>query len=206
MLNTIHPTITTGTITSVNAPADYANTQYSHAYFVDATPATGDLYYNGAWHTWVVGGLGSGGAAIYALDVTDPSKFDSESDAAALVIGEWTSSNLACANDSTLPQPCKNYLGQTFGTPEIRRFHSGDWGVIFGNGYGGLDASGRPGAAGVFIMLISHTSGTPTFYYLPATAAAAGARPNGIATPTSLDIDLDHIIDYIYAGDLLGNV
>ena len=27
----------------------------------------------GAWHTWLVGGLGAGGAAIYALDVTNPS-------------------------------------------------------------------------------------------------------------------------------------
>jgi type IV pilus assembly protein PilY1 len=205
VVNSIHPTITTNGVTTVNTALDYSNTQYAHAYFVDATPTTGDLFYNGTWHTWVVGGLGSGGAAIYALDVTDPTQF-SEANAATLVIGEWTPANLTCANDTTLPLPCKNYLGNTFGTPEIRRFHSGQWGVIFGNGYNDIDSNKHAGAAGIFIMLIDSTSGAPTFYYLPATAASATALPNGIASPTSLDIDLDHVVDYVYAGDLLGNV
>jgi type IV pilus assembly protein PilY1 len=201
VLNTIHPSTTTNGTTTVNTAADYSNTQYSHAYFVDATPATGDLFYNSAWHTWVVGGLGAGGSAIYALDVTDPANF-TEANAKSIVIGEWTPGNLTCANSTT----CQQALGQTYGTPEIRRFHSGDWGVIFGNGFGALDPKGNPGAAGIYVMLINHTTGAPTFYYLQATAAASGALPNGIASPTSLDVDLDHVVDYIYAGDLLGNV
>ncbi len=205
VLGTIHPTATINGVTAVNAPLDYSNTQYSHAYFVDATPATGDLFYAGVWHTWVVGGLGSGGAGIYALDVTDPTQF-AESNAGTLVIGEWTPTNLVCQNDSTLPLPCKNYLGNTFGTPEIRRFHNGDWGVIFGNGFNDVDSNKHTGAAGIYIMLVNSTTGAQTFYYLPATASSATALPNGIASPTSLDIDLDHVIDYIYAGDLLGNV
>ena len=28
---------------------------------MDATPGAGDLYYNGGWHSWLVGGLGPGG-------------------------------------------------------------------------------------------------------------------------------------------------
>lgn len=201
VLNTIHPSSTSNGTTTVNTAADFSNTQYSHAYFVDATPATGDLFYANAWHTWVVGGLGAGGSAIYALDVTDPSIF-TEANASKIVIGEWTAANLTCNNSTT----CQQALGQTYGTPEVRRFHSGDWGVIFGNGFGALDASGNPGAAGIYVMLINHTTGAPTFYYLQATAAAKGALPNGIASPTSLDVDLDHTVDYIYAGDLLGNV
>ncbi|MGH8209326.1 MAG: PilC/PilY family type IV pilus protein, partial [Steroidobacteraceae bacterium] len=194
VLNTIHPSTTTGGVTTVNTALDYSNTQYSHAYFVDATPATGDLYYGGAWHTWVVGGLGAGGSAVYALDVSDPSVF-TETNAAKIVIGEWTPGTLTCADGSA----CGVSMGNTYGTPEIRRFHSGDWGIVFGNGFGALDSKGNPGAAGVYIMLINHTSGTPSFYYLQATAAASGAQPNGIASPTSLDVDLDHIVDYIYA-------
>jgi type IV pilus assembly protein PilY1 len=207
VVNTIHPTTTTGGVTTVNTALDYSNTQYSHAYFVDATPATGDLFYNGTWHTWVVGGLGGGGAAIYALDVTDPTQF-AEANAASLVIGEWTPSNLTCANDTSLPLPCKNYLGKTYGTPEIRRFHNGQWGVIFGNGYNNVDSNGNTGAAGIYIMLIGSATGAPTttLYYLPATASSSGGLRNGIGSPTSLDIDLDHVIDYIYAGDLLGHV
>ena len=34
-----------------NSYLDYANPQYGHNFFVDATPGTGDLYYGGAWHT-----------------------------------------------------------------------------------------------------------------------------------------------------------
>ena len=60
------------TIHSATANLDYANAQYGHNFFVDATPGTGDVFYNNAWHTWVVGGLGAGGSAIFALDVTNP--------------------------------------------------------------------------------------------------------------------------------------
>ncbi|MGH8261234.1 MAG: PilC/PilY family type IV pilus protein, partial [Steroidobacteraceae bacterium] len=159
---------------STDATLDYANTQYAHDWFTDATPGSGDVFYadtanpNGEWHTWLVGGLGPGGAAIYALDVTDPSKFQ-ESNASSLVIGEWTPSNLTCVNVAN----CGQDLGNTYGTPLIRRFHNGEWGVIFGNGYGSAN-----GTAGIYIMLISPKDGSRTFYYLPTGSAATG---NGIA-------------------------
>src|SRR5581483_3165416 len=54
-----------------------------------------------------------------------------------------------------------------------------------------------------YIMLIDPASGARTFYYL-ATPAQGG--PNGIASTATADLDLDHIVDYIYAGDLRGNV
>jgi type IV pilus assembly protein PilY1 len=184
-----------GTSASVKAALDFSSPQYGHNYFVDATPATGDVFFAGQWHTWLVGGLGAGGAAIYALDVTQPGAFSEQSPAPAnIVIGEWTGSNLTCVNVSG----CGTYLGNTYGTPIIRRFHNGSWGVIFGNGYGSPN-----GAAGIYIMLIDPASGGRSFYYL-GTAQQSGA--NGIASPSSLDLDLDHIVDYVYAGDLLGNL
>ena len=51
---------------------NYSDPQYGHKYDVDAPPGTGDLFYGGQWHTWLVGGLGAGGNAIYALDITNP--------------------------------------------------------------------------------------------------------------------------------------
>lgn len=172
---------------------DFSSSQYAHNWFVNATPVVGDVFYGGVWHTWLVGGLGSGGAAIYALDVSNPGSF-SESNAASIVLGEWTSGTLSCANKSG----CGAYLGNTYGTPEIRRFHNGQWGAIFGNGYGS-----SKGTAGIFIMLLDKSTGAPTFYYLPTSSSATS---NGIANAASLDIDQDHVIDYIYAGDLLGNI
>jgi type IV pilus assembly protein PilY1 len=190
------PAAVLATIHNSNTALDYSNTLYSHNWFVDATPGTGDLYYAGGWHTWLVGGLGAGGAALYALNVTDPSIYtESTSNAASLVIGEWNSSNLTCAAPAG---SCGQYLGNTFGTPEIRRFHSGDWGVIIGNGFGSSNGTG-----GVFIMLVNHNTGVPSFYFLNTSTSGTG---NGIASAGSLDVDLDHVVDYIYAGDLKGNV
>jgi type IV pilus assembly protein PilY1 len=186
----------------VDPSLDFANPQYGHNFFIDATPATGDLFYGGTWHTWLVGGLGAGGAAIYALDITNPGNF-SEANASTVVLGEWTPdriNTIGCAGAQ--PTTCGSNLGNTFGTPQIRRLHNGQWGVIFGNGFGS-----STGDAGIYIMTVSFsTSGklTPTFYYL-STGQAAGSG-DGIGFTTPVDLDGDHITDYVYAGDLKGNV
>jgi type IV pilus assembly protein PilY1 len=185
VLNTIH--------NSTNTSLDYSNPQYAHNFFVDATPGTGDLFYGGSWHTWLVGGLGAGGAAIYALDVTNPSLSNfNEINAATLVKGEWSSATITCVGNAT----CGTSLGNTYGTPQIRRFHNGSWGAVFGNGYGSAN-----GDAGIFVMIVS-PAGTATFYYI-----SAGKSPgNGIAYVSPADLDGDHTTDYVYAGDLKGNV
>jgi type IV pilus assembly protein PilY1 len=255
---TTTPPITTTYTTSysTNVSSDFTDPQYGHKFSVDAAPGMGDLFYNGTWHTWLVGGLGPGGKAIFALDITDPNQF-SETNAANLVIGEWsaqtsttptvttsgspatttitalnnfsTSSTLTCQNDiaasTNALAHCANSLGNTYGIPQIRRMHNGQWAAIFGNGQ-----HSSTGDAGVYVMLVSPSGGTqvPTvqFYYLssgwaaaglgavtfnPATASSLasttyGATTNGIYYATPTDLDGDHIVDYIYAGDLQGNI
>jgi type IV pilus assembly protein PilY1 len=190
----IHPDTSS---TSVNNTAlDFSNPQYGHNYFVDATPAVGDVFYGNSWHTVLVGGLGAGGAALYALDVTDPSSF-SESNAASLVLGEWTSTTISCVTGA-----CGASLGNTYGTPEMRRLHDGKWAVLFGNGLGSAS-----GDAGIFIGVLDPASGFSgiQFYYL-STGVGSAASPNGISYVAAADLDGDHITDYIYAGDLQGNV
>ncbi len=177
----------------VGTQLDYSNSQYGHNFFVDGTPGSGDLFYEGQWHTWLVGGLGAGGAAVYALDVTDASNFR-ESAAASLVVGEWNSGSIACENVST----CGTNLGSTFGTPLIRRLHDGNWAIIFGNGFGSSS-----GDAGVYIITVDANTGGQTTYYLSTNTPGTG---NGIAYVTSADLDGDHVTDYLYAGDLHGNV
>jgi type IV pilus assembly protein PilY1 len=178
----------------VQPDLDYSNIQYGHNFYVDATPGTGDLFFNGLWHSWLVGGLGQGGAAIYALDITNPSTAFTEASAPSVVLGEWTSATLACVNVAN----CGANLGNTYGTPQIRRFHNGTWGVVFGNGFGS-----STGDAGIYVMIVNAGSGARTFYYLSAGKAGTG---DGIAYTSPADIDGDHIVDYVYAGDLLGNV
>jgi type IV pilus assembly protein PilY1 len=180
----------------VSTALDFSNQQYGHNFYVDATPGTGDLYYNSAWHTWLVGGLGAGGSAIYALDVSNPTSTNfTAANASSLVIGEWTSATISCVSNTT----CGTNLGNTFGSPIIRRLHNGLWAVIFGNGYGSAS-----GDAGIFVMTVSAT-GTTAFYYLSA-GNTGTAHNNGIGYVTSADLDGDHITDYVYAGDLMGNL
>ena len=128
-----------------------------------------------------------------SMSRTHPGTNFTEGNASSIVIGEWNPSSIACAIGAN----CGNNLGNTFGTPQIRRLHNGNWAVIFGNGFGSTS-----GDAGIYIMSIDSASGAQTFYYL-STNTAGG---NGIAYATPADMDGDHITDYVYAGDLLGNV
>jgi type IV pilus assembly protein PilY1 len=213
------PAYVLGHIQSTTAANDYSSPQYAHQFDVDATPGTGDVFYGGAWHTLLVGGLGPGGSAIYALDVTNPGNMTStaptfsESNAASLVIGEWststttsgttttTTSNFSCTgstNSSTNTPSCGLNLGNTYGTPQIRRFHNGLWGAVFGNGFGS-----STGDAGIYVMVLNASTGAPTFYYLSTGTSGTG---NGIAYVSPVDLDGDHVTDYVYAGDLSGNV
>jgi len=183
VLNTIHNT--------TDPTIDYSNASYGHNFYVDATPGYGDLFYNGDWHTWLAGGLGGGGKGLYVLDITDPTQF-SESKAASLVIGDWSSATITCVNVSN----CGTHLGNTYGTPLIRRLHNGGWGVIFGNGFGS-----SAGDAGIFVMTVDQTGGK-LFYYF----STGADTNNGIAYVTAADLDGDHVSDYMYAGDLKGKV
>ncbi|MFL6602690.1 MAG: pilus assembly protein [Steroidobacteraceae bacterium] len=192
LTNGIHGVIAPST--TVDSTLDYSSSQYSHSFHVDATPDQDELFYGGKWHTWLVGGLGPGGAALYALDVTDPTKF-AEANAATLVIGEWTPSTISCSTPGGTT--CGTNLGNTYGVPVIRRLHDGKWAVIFGNGFGSSS-----GDAGIFIMTVDPTDASRTFYYL--STGATGS--NGIAYVSPADLDGDHVTDYVYAGDLKGNI
>lgn len=204
VVRSIHPS---------NSVFDYSSPSYTHNQFVNAQAGTGDLYYQNNWHTWLVSGLGGGGNAtgvigdnttagagsIFALDITDPTQF-AENKASSVVIGEWNNSNISCVNDTTSVQ-CKNYLGNTYGTPIIRRLHDGNWAVIFGNG-----RNNSTGRAGVYIMEVNNATGNITFRFLDTGYTPSGSFLNGISYVSSADLDGDHVTDYLYAGDLAGNV
>ena len=190
---------------------DFAGQHYAHNAYVDATAGVGDLYYAGAWHTWLVSGMGAGGnasgvladnqavgtGAVFALDITDPAAFQ-ERNAGKLVLDEWRSNAFRCVGVDG--KQCGRHLGNTFGTPLIRRLHDGNWAVIFGNGF--HSASGK---AGVFIVRVDATTGDRSLRFLD-TGSGSVLRRNGIAEVTSIDLDDDDIVDFLYAGDLQGNV
>ncbi|HSP30566.1 MAG TPA: PilC/PilY family type IV pilus protein, partial [Halomonas sp.] len=88
---------------------------YVHKPFVDGTPSAGDAYIGGAWKSVLLGSLGGGGKAIFALDITTPTAMG-----AGQVMWEFKD-----AND----------LGHTVGQAQIARLNNGVWAAIFANGY-----------------------------------------------------------------------
>lgn len=181
----------------------YTEPTYTHHYYANESPGVGDLFYGGGWHTWLVSGEGAGGNSIFALDITNPTSTNfSESNASNVVIGEWGPGNISCVNVSN----CGNDLGETFGVPVITRFNDNEWGFVFGNGY-----NSASGVASIFIGLVSPKTGAVTFYELQTGYGADNDpsgqhRPDGIAYVTPVDLNDDHTVDYIYAGDYFGNV
>jgi len=105
-----------------------------------------------------------------------------------------------------------------------------EWIVLFGNGY-----NSTAGIAKLFVLfadkgtdatwchpdMVYNSSLTPapmpsdcvgrqdfvkldTGYGVPASGSRVG-KPNGLGTPRAIDVDANGTVDYVYAGDLLGN-
>lgn len=173
-----------------------------HKYFADGEMEATDVYFNGSWHTVLVGGLGAGGQGIYALDITDPSNFD-ESNASSLVLWEFTDDY----DDGTYDA---DDLGYTFGQPHTVRLHNGKWGVLVGNGVNNTFADGNVSTTGnAALYILDIETGTVMAKLdtgIGVSASYSGGKPNGLANITPIDLDGDVVTDYVYAGDLYGNV
>jgi len=188
---------------------------YTHRFFVDGAPTVGDAFFNGSWHTVLVGGLRAGGQAIYALDITDPpGSSDAETAVAAKVLWEFNDVEGLLPSD---PDYGDKDLGYTFSEPNIVRLHyNGRWAAVFGNGYNNSALLQPPfsttGNAVLYIVdletgaLIKKIDTGVGKAQDPKTAIPADQRPNGLATPAPIDANGDSIVDYIYAGDLFGNL
>jgi type IV pilus assembly protein PilY1 len=168
---------------------------YAHRYYVDGTPTMGDVFINGNWRTVLVGGLRKGGRGVYALDITDPSSFtENTANAQSLVKWEFTDPDLGYS----FSQPTIVKVADSSGTGNPR----GKWAAIFGNGYNNTGT----GHAVLFVVDIE----TGTLLRKIDTSVSGGGgnltTPNGLATPTVVDVDDDNIADYVYAGDLLGKM
>jgi type IV pilus assembly protein PilY1 len=164
---------------------------YVHHYYVDGPPGAWDAFIGGAWKTILVGTTGAGAKSVFALDITNPDAFG-----ASKVMWE--------INDSTAQRSCDNgdpsyanNLGYTIGQGVAVKLNSGDWAVVFGNGYQSNNAHAVlyvvRAADGCLLKKIDTGSGS-------------SSNPNGLGTPTLWDADGNDVYDYIYAPDLRGNI
>ena len=157
-----------------------------HKFGIDLSPVVNDVVLGGAWRTILVGGLRSGGAGYFALDVTDPTGFGPNS--VLWEFGRHTDTSL------------ENSLGLSYSLPKIVRTQPG-WRVVFGNGVNSVGGKGS-----LFVVDVAGgSSGKPEgFKEVP--IPAADITGNGIVSVTPVDVDADDIIDFFYAGDMHGNI
>jgi len=178
-------------------------TGFSHRYFVDGTPAAGDLDFNktnGAsgspdWHTILVGGLGKGGRGYYALDVTSPTAAD-EAAVASKVLWEFPNSATSATN--------KSNMGYSFGRPILAKTKAEGWVALVTSGYNnGADTSGD--GKGYLYVLNPRTGDVIATI---GTTVGSSTAPSGLAYISAYaeNSDIDNTIDYVYGGDLQGNV
>ncbi len=178
-----------------------ARPDYMHRYYADGGPNIVDAYLTGrtdpisgtagAWRSILASGLGGGGQAVYALDVTDPSSF-SEANAASLVLWEFDDDD-------------DRDMGYSYGKPQIAKMANGQWAAVFGNGYNNTESDGRASTSGHAVLYIVNLE-TGALIRKIDTGIGSTSTPNGLATPVLIDSDGDQVVDYIYAGDLTGRL
>ncbi|HSD36479.1 MAG TPA: PilC/PilY family type IV pilus protein [Rhodocyclaceae bacterium] len=181
-----------------------ANAAYAHKYFVDGSPVVADIKPGASssssssapssspWRTVLAGSLGAGGKGLYALDITAPD-YTSEAAAKNSLIWEFTHSE----------------LGYVFQRPMITRIKTSagnKWVLITGNGY-----NSTSGKAQLFIVDLEQKNVASPNYIRVDVDSSAPASPtpglaNGLGGVAGIDVDNDGNVDYVYGGDLQGNM
>jgi type IV pilus assembly protein PilY1 len=155
--------------------AALTNSNYSHDYYVDGEIAV-STNFETPNRSVLVGSLGRGGKALYALDVTTPASFGANH-----VMWEFTDPD----------------LGLALGKPVIAKMNNGRAAVIIGNGYNSANER-------AVLFVIDLLNGT--LIRKIDTQAGSSSATNGLATPRGWDLDGSGTVDILWAGDLLGNV
>lgn len=187
---------------------DYTSPQYTHRFFVDGHPFTGDADLSWvpnnpnpppdpAWRTVLVSGLGGGGRGYFVVDVTDPTNVTSTSVLLDKTFPANTTGNFDGHQD----------VGHLYGAPvtntvsggrseQIVKLNNGRWAVVLGNGVNSFNE--RP------VLLIQFLDGDRSLKRIVAHSALNTS--NGLASPRLIDLNGNGTVDIAYAGDLQGQL
>ncbi|MEE4603806.1 MAG: PilC/PilY family type IV pilus protein [Desulfobacteraceae bacterium] len=167
-----------------------ADPGYHHKYYVDLTPTVAKgkgLLGGDDFETILVGGLGKGGKGYFALDISDP--------------GTMSAENVLWEFPNAVSQDDIDDIGFSFSRPLVVRTNSladeESWVVIFGNGYN--SANGRA----ALCLLNPKTGGIIKKMVADNPTIDSG---NGLSSPIAVDVNADKKVDFVYAGDLKGNM
>ncbi len=165
---------------------------YSHQYLVDASPNVRDVKLSGVDKKVLVSGLGAGGKGLFALDVTSPTAATDQA-AADKALWEITPSTVNNVTDASYAD-----LGHTYGVPLIFKANTGNWVAVAANGYNS--------ANGAAVLYVINLSTGALIRKIDTGATGTAANPNGLSSPVAVDIDQNGTADYVYAGDIDGNL
>lgn len=158
--------------------ATLSKPDYTHRYFVDGPIVLSSPSQTPA-SSVLVATLGRGGKGLFALDVTTPGSF-----AASDVKWERT----------TTPG---NNMGLVLGQPIIAKLNNGEMGLIVANGLNSPNDRA--------VLLVYRLNDGQLLAEID-TGAGSALAPNGLSAPTTRDVDGNGTVDYVYAGDMLGNM
>ena len=200
---------------------------FAHQYYIDATPVTGDADFSNTcpdsgcprpltlpradWRTLLIGGLGKGGRGYYALDVTTPTA-SSEPDAARKVLWEFPNSGTNGEVSRTTPSGTSssgwsmsvNKIGYTHGRPIVTKTKAHGWVALVSSGYNNGGDTGGDGRGYLFVINVR----TGKLLHVFDTTVGDSGAPSGLAFISAFVDDSlgDNTVQYVYGGDLLGNV
>ncbi|MFA6040116.1 MAG: PilC/PilY family type IV pilus protein [Methylophilus sp.] len=203
-----------------------ADTSYNskHRYYVDGDIKVHDICTKADiatctkndWRTILVSGLGGGGRAYFALDITSPTSPE--------LLWEYDASSVTTGGD--------NDLGYSYSKPVVTKRHKdGKWVVMFASGYNNIPDNDsfynlastkfKPNSPPVITgnnPLYSSGNGGGYLYVLDAvsgallnkiaTGSGSTGAPSGLGqiAPYVTDNQVDNTTQYVYSGDLNGDM
>jgi Tfp pilus tip-associated adhesin PilY1 len=178
-------------VAATSGLASYGAISYIHHFLVDGSPKEFDVDLKNTkdatatapdWRTLLIGGLGKGGKGYYAIDVSNPDSWTSETAIAGKVLWEFTDTR----------------MGSSFGEPSVVKTEKYGWVVIFTSGYNNSDGKG-------YFFIVNPRDGS--LLEAVETPEGSSASPLNMAHFTAFIPDYtNYTADSVYAGDLLGNI
>lgn len=177
---------------STSGLAILGNPGYSHHFFVDATANAFDVDFNRVggtttastqdWRTMLIGGLGKGGKGYYAIDITNPADWTTDTAVASKVLWEFTTGT----------------MGYSYGDARVVKTARYGWTVVLTSGYNNSDGKG-------YIYFLNPKTGA--LLDTVVTSIGSTSSPINLAHVTAYIPDQhDFTATALYAADLQGNV
>ena len=157
---------------------DLSNPEYLHKYFVDGAIVVSDRVQTPGKNI-LAGMLGKGGRGIFTLDVSTPASF-AESNV------KWERTGATDPN-----------LGIVQSKPIIAKLNDGSTALIVSNGVNSDNDRA--------VLLVYDLESGSLIKQID-TNVGSTTDPNGLSAPVGWDSDGNGTLDYVYAGDMLGNV